>query len=115
MDIQWHDLDPGRGLAQKLRAAGQLERLVPDEAIARAVTDPPEDTRAWFRGEVVRRFGDDVRAASWDSVVVLDERRRLRRVQLPEPTEGTREQTSELLARHTGTASLLTELASDDV
>src|SRR5699024_8609309 len=24
MDIQWHDLDPSRGLAQKLRAAGRL-------------------------------------------------------------------------------------------
>ena len=46
---------------------------------------------------------------------MLDERRRLRRVQLPEPTEGTREQTAELLARHTATASLLTELASDDL
>ncbi|MDO5738580.1 MAG: depupylase/deamidase Dop [Ornithinimicrobium sp.] len=115
MDIQWHDLDPARGLAQKLRAAGQLERLVPDEAIASAMTDPPEDTRAWFRGEVVRRFGDDVRAASWDSVVVLDERNRLRRVQLPEPTDATRAQTAALLARHTRTASLLTELASDDV
>ena len=115
MDIQWHDLDPARGLAQKLRSAGHLERLVTDEEIGSAVTDPPEDTRAWFRGEVVRRFGDDVRAASWDSVVILDERNRLRRVQLPEPTDATRAQTAALLARHTRTASLLTELASDDV
>ena len=115
MDIQWHDLDPARGLAQKLRAAGQLERLVDDAAIQAAVTEPPEDTRAWFRGSVVRRYGEEVKAASWDSVVLLDERNRLRRVQLPEPTEGGREQTAALLERHTRTASLLTELASDDV
>ncbi|GAA5163058.1 depupylase/deamidase Dop [Ornithinimicrobium tianjinense] len=114
MDIQWHDLDPARGLAQKLRAAGQLERLVPEASVTAAVTEPPRDTRAWFRGEVVRRFGDDVRGASWDSVVLADERGRARRVQLPEPTEGNREQTAELLARHTSTASLLTELVSED-
>ena len=117
MDIQWHDLDPSRGLAQKLRAAGRLERLVGDDDIASAVTDPPEDTRAWFRGECVRRYGPpgDVRAASWDSVVMLDERGRLRRVQVPEPASATRERVSQLLARHTSTASLLTELASEDV
>ena len=115
MDIQWHDLDPVRGLAQKLRAAGRLERLVPDEAVATAVTQPPEDTRAWFRGECVRRFGTDVRAASWDSVVMVDEGGRLRRVRVPEPTHATRERVEALLARHTRTASLLTELASEDV
>ncbi|SOC54452.1 depupylase/deamidase Dop [Ornithinimicrobium cerasi] len=115
MDIQWHDLDPARGLAVRLRAAGQLERLVDDAAIAAAVAEPPADTRAWFRGEVVRRFGTDVRAASWDSVVLLDERGRVRRVQLPEPTSATREQTAALLDRHTRTASLLTELVSEDV
>ncbi len=115
MDIQWHDLDPARGLAQRLRAAGHLERLVPEEAVAAAVTDPPEDTRAWFRGECVRRFGDDVRGASWDSVVMVDERGRLRRVQVPEPTSATRERVGDLLDRHARTATLLTELASEDV
>ena len=117
MDIQWHDLDPDRGLAQKLRAAGQLERLVPDEAIAQAVTEPPEDTRAWFRGECVRRFGPGggVRAASWDSVVMADERGRLRRVRMEEPTGASRERTAELLDRHTSAASLLEELVSEDV
>lgn len=116
MDIQWHDLDPGRGLAQRLRSAGQLERLVNDDDIASAVTEPPEDTRAWFRGECVRRYGPGggVRAASWDSVVLFDDQGSARRVRLPEPASGTRAATRELLDRHTDTASLLTELASDD-
>ncbi|WP_337692496.1 depupylase/deamidase Dop [Ornithinimicrobium pratense] len=116
MDIQWHDLDPARGLAQKLRAAGHLERLVEDEQITTAVTAPPEDTRAWFRGECVRRFGPqgDVRGASWDSVTLLDERRHARRVRIDEPTSGTRAQVGPVLARHTHTATLLGELASED-
>ena len=116
MDIQWHDLDPARGLAQKLRAAGHLERLVGDDEIAMAMTEPPEDTRAWFRGGCVRRYGPhgDMRGASWDSVVLLDGRRRARRVRMDEPTSGGREQVEALLARHTRTASLLEELASED-
>ncbi|MFK5583421.1 depupylase/deamidase Dop [Serinicoccus sp. LYQ131] len=117
MDIQWHDLDPQRGLAQRLRAAGQLERLVDDEQIGAAVVQPPEDTRAWFRGECVRRYGPSggVRGASWDSVVLLDDAGRSRRVRLAEPTGGTRERTQDLLDRHTDAASLLTEIATEDV
>ncbi|WP_298886180.1 depupylase/deamidase Dop [uncultured Serinicoccus sp.] len=117
MDIQWHDLDPDRGLARKLRAAGRLERLVGEEEIAHAVTHPPEDTRAWFRGEVVRRYGagGGVRAASWDSVVLADERGRLRRVRIEEPTGGRRDRVADLLDRHTDAAGLLSELVSEDV
>ncbi len=117
MDIQWHDLDPSRGLARKLRAAGQLERLVTDDEIATAVTEPPPDTRAWFRGETVRRYGvgGGVRAASWDSVVLVDDRGGLRRVRMDEPTSGTRDAVEALLDRHTEAASLLSELASEDV
>src|SRR5699024_10481532 len=116
MDIQWHDLDPARGLAQKLRAAGHLERLVSEEDVALAVTEPPEDTRAWFRGECVRRYGPqgDMRGASWDSVTLLDERRHARRVRMDDPASGGRAQAEPLLARHTRTATLLDELASED-
>ena len=115
MDIQWHDLDPDRGLAQKLRAAGHLEGLVSAADITQAVTDPPADTRAWFRGEVVRRYGTGVRGASWDSVVLRDERGRLRRVRTPEPDGATRAEVAALLDRHGDPISLLAELASEDV
>nr|WP_321166210.1 proteasome accessory factor PafA2 family protein [Serinicoccus sp. CNJ-927] len=108
---------PARGLARKLRAAGQLERLVTPEEVAAAVTEPPPDTRAWFRGEAVRRYGaaGGVRAASWDSVVLVDDRGGLRRVRMDEPTSGSRAAVVGLLDRHTSAASLLSELASEDV
>ena len=70
-DIQWSDLDPGRGLCVRLAAAGAIERLVTDAEVAGAVAGPPTDTRAWLRGRMVSRRADIVDAAGW-STVVLD-------------------------------------------
>ncbi len=115
VDIQYSDVDPARGLATRLRTAGRIESLVSAEEVSRAVSTPPEDTRAWFRGECVRRYAAHVRAASWDSVVFAAEGRALRRVALPEPLQGTRSQVGDLLDRHPDVASLLSELASTGV
>jgi hypothetical protein len=76
------------------------------------VARPPEDTRAWFRGECVRRFQGQVRAASWDSVVFAVDDRTLRRVSLPEPLLGARADSGELLDRSESAASLLERLGS---
>ena len=42
--------------------------------IARATTEPPEDTRAWLRAKLVAQFGDEVAAASWSRLTVRDPR-----------------------------------------
>ncbi len=90
LDIQWSDVRPERGVYHRLLAAGAVERLVPEEDAVRAVTEPPSDTRAYFRGTVVRRFGDQVRAASWDSVVLdVPSLPSLRRIPLRDPHRGT--------------------------
>ncbi|WP_269813425.1 depupylase/deamidase Dop [Ornithinimicrobium sediminis] len=112
VDIQYSDVDPTRGLAARMRAAGRIESLVSTDEVHHAVASPPEDTRAWFRGECVRRYAAHVRAASWDSVVFAESGRGLRRVALPEPEQGTRAQVGDLLDRHSDAASLLGELAS---
>ncbi len=110
IDIQYSDLDPTRGLAARLRASGRLRSLVTPDQVSEAVRHPPPDTRAWFRGECVRRYAAQVRAASWDSVVFAGGQGRLRRVALPEPLQGTQKQTEALLDRHTDAVSLLEEI-----
>lgn len=70
IDIQWSDVRPDKGLFLKLEAAGRFERLVSADDVARAVDTPPSDTRAWLRGRMVERWPEEVRLASWDSVVV---------------------------------------------
>ena len=65
VDLQWAALDPARSVVARLAAAGQVERLVDDDALAAAAANPPETTRAWLRAAVVRAFPAEVVAASW--------------------------------------------------
>ena len=59
----------GKGLYNRLVARGSMQRLVTEQQVLAAVDNPPTDTRAYFRGECLRRFGADIAAASWDSVI----------------------------------------------
>jgi len=111
IDIQYADLRPERGLHARLVARGAVDLLHEPAAVARAVGEPPEDTRAWFRGECVRRYGDDVAAASWDSVILdVAGRTSLQRVPMLEPLRGTRASVGALLDRCPTAAELVRAL-----
>lgn len=113
IDIQWSDVRPGKGLARKLEERGRIRRLVDEDAVLAAVTDPPESTRAWFRGECVRRYGPQVSAASWESVVFdVPELGGPRWVRTSEPLRGTKDLTADLLDRSPDAATLLTALSA---
>jgi proteasome accessory factor A len=109
IDIQYSDLRADKGLAFKLMSRGALEKLATDKEIAAAVQFAPEDTRAWFRGECIKRFGAQVAAASWDSVIFdLGEHLPMRRVATPDPARGTRALAENVFAQ-TETATDLIE------
>ena len=69
VDLQYADIRPHKGLAAALERKGRLRRLFTEDQIEHAAAYPPDDTRAYFRGECVRRYPDSVAAASWDSVI----------------------------------------------
>ena len=69
IDIQYADIDPAKSLYHALVRKGRMKTLVSEEDIRRAVTNPPEDTRAYFRGKVSEKFGEDVIASSWQSII----------------------------------------------
>jgi proteasome accessory factor A len=97
IDLQYSDMRPEKGLYYRLAARGQMERILTDGQIAAAVAEPPEDTRAYFRGRCITRFPAEVIGASWDSIIFeLPSRRRLQRIPTREPLRGTRELTGEL-------------------
>ena len=91
VDLQYHDVRRDKGLHHRLVASGRVDRLTTDDEVSLAMHRPPEDTRAWFRGECVRRFPEAVVAAGWDGVVLdLGADRGLVRLPMPDPALGTR-------------------------
>jgi proteasome accessory factor A len=46
-----------------------MKTIFTDAEIVQAVSNPPEDTRAYFRGNCIRYFEEEVAAASWDSII----------------------------------------------
>ena len=99
VDLQYSDVRPEKGLYNRLVSRGAIDTLLPPDAAATAVGRPPEDTRAYFRGECLRRYGPSVAAASWDSVIFDVGRESLVRVPMLEPLRGTKAHVGELLDR----------------
>ncbi|MGZ5352394.1 MAG: depupylase/deamidase Dop [Actinomycetota bacterium] len=107
VDLQYHDVRRDKGLYHRLAAAGKVERLVTDDEIVRAIMEPPEDTRAYFRGRCIEKFPDAIAAASWDSMIFDTGGDALQRVPMREPLRGTREHVEDLLARSPDPATLV--------
>ncbi len=111
VDLQYSDIRPERGLAARLEQRGRLVRMFDDETVRRACENAPTDTRAYFRGECMRRFPESVAAASWDSVVFdLPDRETLLRVPTLEPTRGTRDHVGHLLDQAQDASALIDAL-----
>src|SRR5512142_506966 len=55
VDLQYSDVRPDKGLYNRLVARGSMQRLLTDDEVTRAVGSAPTDTRAFFRGECLRR------------------------------------------------------------
>ncbi len=111
IDIQWSDVRPEKGLFHRLRQRGLITGLVEDGDVRAAVTQPPEDTRAWFRGKCLEKFSGEIAAASWDSVIFdIPGRSALQRIPMLEPERGTRAHMGAILDRSPDAATLLREL-----
>ncbi len=106
IDLQYHDLRASHSLAQRVG----LRTLFAEPEVREAVHNPPASTRAFFRGQCVARFPDEIVAANWDSVVFDVGEGPLQRVPMLDPLRGTRELTAELLETSATAAELLAAL-----
>jgi proteasome accessory factor PafA2 len=106
MDLQYHDLRPERSLAARVG----LERIVTDAEMTRAVSEPPPDTRAFFRGRCLQRWPESIVAANWDSLVFDVGGDPLRRVPMMEPLRGTEAHVGSLIDGCETAADLLEKL-----
>jgi proteasome accessory factor A len=116
IDIQFADLRPDKGLARVLQQKGKMDLLFTEEQVAQAVTNPPADTRAYFRGTCVAKYVDQVAAASWDSVILdLGPDVPLKRVSTPDALGGTQTAASDLFDRSELASDLLANLKPEHV
>ncbi len=111
--LQYHDVDPDRGLYSRLAASGRMQRLFTDDEVAGATSRPPEETRAYFRGECVARFGNALVAANWDSLVFDTGEDSLKRVPMMEPLRGTRDVVGDILDQSDTPAALMRALGGE--
>lgn len=108
MDLQYHDLRAASSLGRRVG----LETIVDEDEVARAMTDPPRDTRAYFRGTCLSRFPDEVVSANWDSMVFDTGERALQRIPMMEPGKGTEGAVGALFAQATSAQELIDRLRS---
>ncbi len=111
IDLQYHDIRPGKGLYAKLEEAEAVERIVTDDEISKAIYDPPKDTRAYFRGMCLQRYADEIVSASWDSVIFDLKEGPLKKIFMLEPLRGTEAHVRQLLTESPTAADLLRNIS----
>jgi hypothetical protein len=77
LDLEYHNVNPETSLYHGLLEAGMVHRVTTDEAISEAVCEPPHNTRAAGRAEVVRKLIERRNrryVIDWDCVFVDRER-----------------------------------------
>ena len=72
LDLEYHNLNPDKGLYHDLRKRGMIKKLIDEERVNRAIVNPPQDTRAKTRSTVMRALTDQKMryVIDWDSVYV---------------------------------------------
>ncbi|MFC0581003.1 depupylase/deamidase Dop [Micrococcoides hystricis] len=99
LDLQYTDIDPTRGLYYKLVAAGRMRTLVDAAEIEAAADQPPQDTRAYLRGQAIKHFSHLVAGVSWETLLLRSNTdQRIHRILLSEPFAGSATEAAELFS-----------------
>lgn len=112
MDLQYHDLNPDKGLYYALSKDGYIDTFISAGAVLLAKDSPPRDTRAFFRGMCIKRFPKEVYATSWSSVLFDIGNFTIKRVPLLHPLRGTATLVGDIFTRSETAEDLLRNLAA---
>ena len=115
IDLQYHDIRPGKGLYGKLEEAESVERIVTDDEVVKAMYDPPKDTRAYFRGMCLQRYSEEIVSASWDSIIFDLKEGPLKKIFMLEPLRGTEAFVRQLLEESPTAPDLLRNISKPSV
>ena len=68
IDLEYHNVSLEQGLYYELVRSGQMRRFVTEDEVRRAIFQPPDTTRAFFRGRAVARFNQQISSIQWDGL-----------------------------------------------
>ncbi len=68
LDLEYHNLNPERGLYTALQAQEGITNLIPRDRVNNAIHCPPQDTRAVIRGQMVQLHKDRISKIHWTGV-----------------------------------------------
>jgi proteasome accessory factor A len=68
LDLEYHNVNPDRGLYLGLEAEGKAWRMTTEADIDAALVEGPRDTRGGLRGLCVHRFPDQIKSMQWERV-----------------------------------------------
>jgi proteasome accessory factor A len=68
LDLEYHNVNPDRGLFLGLEAEGKAWRMTSEHDVESALVVGPADTRAGIRGLCVRRFPDQIKSMQWERI-----------------------------------------------
>jgi proteasome accessory factor PafA2 len=89
IDLEYHNLDLDQGLYYELVRKDLMRRVTNEDEIKASIFNPPETTRAFFRGRAVARFNDEISSIQWDEIVFTNEAHSFR-IALPEAAMNAR-------------------------
>ena len=70
LDLEYHRLDLEEGLYFGLEQSGAMRGVPQEDAVRRAITQPPATTRALIRGKCIQKFPKQIVSAQWDHVTL---------------------------------------------
>ncbi|MDP2598625.1 MAG: proteasome accessory factor PafA2 family protein [Candidatus Liptonbacteria bacterium] len=108
--LEYHNMNPEEGVyldierngfpEGRIAGIGSPEGIVTEEEISHAIVHPPTDSRAFFGGEIVRRFPDEVIDLTWNALCYTmkkGSRRGSSRLFLHNPWFGSKDQVLQAL------------------
>jgi len=130
LDMMYGNLDEEKGLFWTCAANGVVEQIVSPALIERYMTEPPDDTRAYTRGRLIKEAVDyRVEAANWDSMSLRSNaagsRGALTTIYMDTPLGRTRNESSQLfrngpisagqLPARTGAGAIANQLGKENL
>ncbi|MFC2173642.1 proteasome accessory factor PafA2 family protein [Acidobacteriota bacterium] len=113
MDILYHDIRRERGLFYVLEADNRVERIHDNDDRSKQFVDrSPEDTRAFFRSQCLKRYRDRITHANWDALTFEADNGAEKKIPLPDPRKGTINHVGEILKKSPDTETLLSHLGT---